>query len=70
MQTLTDGRQVQAAECLSEWESSFDWDIVCGCCWGRGTHPWSPSGHGDSGEYGCQPCGGKGEFPVATPGQN
>ena len=78
---LSDGRQVQAAECLTLEQAlvvayipeliqdGSRWFISCSCCQGRGTHPWSPSGPGDGGEYPCQPCGGRGEFPVVTPEQ-
>jgi hypothetical protein len=46
------------------------WYLECACCHGNGEHYWSPSGHGvdpNGGEYACEPCGGLGEFKVATP---
>ncbi len=49
------------------------WFLTCQCCEGLGAHTWSPASYyngrpgPDSGEYGCEPCKGTGEFKVEIP---
>ena len=86
---LTDGRHIQADECMETIDAIYGlkdldgiwagpeiikarttqtFSILCQCCYGSGTHSWSPASYfngasgPDSGEYTCGTCVGAGNF--------